>query len=184
MKTCSTCSQEVQALITNVQTGQQFCDRCSSTVCPTFMPGLVYTLEDLKFLRECGIDPEVGKIEDYLKDLTEHCKRPSGTERAWFRTREDAIEFAATNPAYHGDIPALCARCDAPYHLNRPEWLEPILTARDAQFLEDIGVTAPQRMDDYFRCVICGTVQRDGIEFLILEDGKMVCGTSCMPQND
>jgi len=67
MKTCPTCSQEAQVLITNVQTGQQFCHRCSSTVCPTFMPGLIYTLEDVKFLRECGIDPEVGRIEDHLK---------------------------------------------------------------------------------------------------------------------
>jgi hypothetical protein len=69
--------------------------------------------------------------------------------------------------------------CDL-YHLYRPEWLEPVLTARDAQFLEDIGVTAPLRMDEYFRCVYCGTVQREGIEFLILEDGKMVCGVNCM----
>jgi hypothetical protein len=81
------------------------------------------------------------------------------------------------------DIPALCAKCDL-YHLNRPEWLEPVLTACDAQFLENIGVTAPQRMDEYFRCVYCGTVQRDGIEFLILEDGRMVCGENCTPQND
>jgi len=117
--------------------------------------------------------------------MTEYCKRSTGTERAWFRTREEAEAFAANpaNPAYHGDIPALCARCDL-YHLNRPEWLEPVLTARDAQFLEDIGVAAPQRMDDYFRCTICGTVQRDGIEFLILPDGRMVCGTNCEAQND
>jgi hypothetical protein len=120
--------------------------------------------------------------------LTEHCKRSTGTMRAWFRTRQEAEEFAAdpANPAYAGDIPALCAKCDL-YHLNRPEWLEPVLTARDAQFLEDIGVAAPQRMDECFRCfrcVSCGTVQRDGIDFLILEDGKMVCGTKCTPRND
>jgi hypothetical protein len=41
--------------------------------------------------------------------LTEHCKRSTGTERAWFRTREEAEACAAdlTNLAYHGDIPAL-----------------------------------------------------------------------------
>jgi hypothetical protein len=32
----------------------------------------VYTSEDVKLLRECGIDPEVKKIEDY-------CNRPSAT---------------------------------------------------------------------------------------------------------
>jgi hypothetical protein len=63
MKTCPTCSQEAQVLITNVQTGQQFCHHCAGTVCPSFVPGLVYTLEDVKFLRAVGIDPEIGNIE-------------------------------------------------------------------------------------------------------------------------
>ena len=31
------------------------------------MPGLVYTLDDVEFLRDCGIDPEVGNIESHLK---------------------------------------------------------------------------------------------------------------------
>ena len=121
-----------------------------------------------------------------MKNLQGHCKRPSGGERAWFATREQAEAFAKDPvnwPAYRGDVPTLCALCDL-YHLNRPEWLEPVLTARDAQFLEDIGAEAPKRMDEYFRCTVCGTVQRDGIEFLILEDGRMVCGTHCLPQND
>jgi len=146
------------------------------------MPGLVYTLEDVRYLRDCGIDPEVGKIENHLRT---HCKRSSGAERAWFNTREAAEAFAAdpANPAYHGDLARLCWKCDY-YHLSQLSWLEPVLTARDAQFLEDIGVAAPQRMDEYFRCVYCGTVQRDGIGFLILEDGKMICGANCTPHND
>jgi hypothetical protein len=140
MKTCPTCNHKAKVLITNVQTGQQFCHRCAETACPTFLPGLVYTLEDVKFLRECGVDPEVGRIEDHLKDRTEHCKRPSGTERAWFRTREEAEVFAGdpANPAYHGDIPELCTRCDF-YHLNREEWLEPALTHQDAAVTRNDG---------------------------------------------
>jgi len=72
MKICPTCSSQAEVLITNIENGNQFCHQCSSTVCPTFMPGLVYNSEDVNFLRDCGIDPEVKKIEDY-------CKRPSAT---------------------------------------------------------------------------------------------------------
>ena len=175
MKICPTCSRETQVLITNVQTGQQFCHECSSTVCPTFLPGLVYTLEDVKFLRNCGVDPEVGRIEDHVKD---HCKRPSGRERAWFRTREEAEAFATdpVNPAYHGDIPALCAKCDL-YHLNRPEWLQAQLTHQDAALLESMGVSAPEKMPgDYFKCAQCSVPFRIGIDYFILPDGRMICG--------
>jgi|HubBroStandDraft_6_1064221.scaffolds.fasta_scaffold181161_2 hypothetical protein len=177
METCPTCCQESEVLITNLQTGQQFCHRCAGTVCPTFMPGLVYNSGDIKFLRDCGIDPEVGKIEDHLRT---HCKRPSGTERAWFRTRAEAVAFAEDpkNPAYHGDIPALCARCDL-YHLNRPEWLEPMLTHRDAALLESIGIEAPAKAPGDLKCGQCGVAFRTGIDFLILPDGNMVCGTDC-----
>ena len=175
MKTCPTCGQEAQVLITNIQTGQQFCHLCASTVCPTFMRGLVYTLEDVKFLRNCGIDPEVGKIENHLRT---HCKRSSGTERAWFNTREAAEAFAAdpANPAYIGDIQALCAKCDL-YHLNRPEWLEPILTHQDAALLESMGVAVPERIPgDYFKCAQCSVPFRIGINYFILPDGRMICG--------
>jgi hypothetical protein len=107
---------------------------------------------------------------------TNHCKRSTGSERAWFPTREEAVKFSEdpANVNYHEDIPVLCAWC-GDYHLNRPEWLQPVLTARDAQFLEDVGVAAPQRMNDHFRCVVCGTVQRGGIEFLILKNGDIAC---------
>src|SRR5690349_19607236 len=134
MKTCPTCGQEVHTIIANVQTGQEFCHNCSSTVCPTFMPGLVYTLEDVNFLPECGIDPEVGSIVGHLRDLTAHCKRSDGTERAWFVTKEQAEAYAAdpANPTYHGDVAHVCPICDC-YHLSRPEWLESKLTNADAQ---------------------------------------------------
>jgi hypothetical protein len=67
MKTCPTCSSQAAVLITNIENGQQFCHQCSSTACPSFLPSLVYTSEDVKFLRDCGIDPETQRIEDYCK---------------------------------------------------------------------------------------------------------------------
>ena len=69
-KTCPTCQAQATVLITNIENGNQFCHQCSYKVCPSFLPGLVYTLEDVNFLRDCGIDPETQRIEDY-------CKRPS-----------------------------------------------------------------------------------------------------------
>jgi hypothetical protein len=176
-KTCPTCQEQATVLITNIQNGQQFCHRCASTACPTFMPGLVYTLEDVKLLRDSGIDPEVWEIEDHLRT---HCKRPSGTERAWFRTREEAQVFAADpeNPAYHGDIPALCAKCDF-YHLNRPEWLDPQLTHQDAALLESMAIAGPEKMPGDLRCANCGVAFRAGIDFFILPSGEMICETNC-----
>jgi hypothetical protein len=56
-------------------------------------------------------------------------------------------------------------------------------TARDAQFLEEIGVAAPQRMKESFRCVMCGTVQREGIDFLILKSGSIVCNEPCTKES-
>jgi hypothetical protein len=70
MKTCPTCSSQSTVLITNVQTGQQFCRKCSSKVCPSFLPGLIYTSEDVKLLRDCGIDPEIGNIEAKIPTQT------------------------------------------------------------------------------------------------------------------
>ena len=142
------------------------------------------TTEDVKFLRECRIDPGVGRI-DHPDRSALHCKRLiGGTERAWFDSRDEAERFALdpANPAYHGDLAHLCARCDL-HHLSKPEWLQPVLTARDAQFQEEIGIAAPQRMRDSFRCIMCGTVQRDGIEFLILANGDIVCNEACVRES-
>ena len=52
--------------------------------------------------------------------ITDHCKRTIGTERAWFRTREEAEAFAQlpANPAYRGDIAHLCAKCGF-WHLSK-----------------------------------------------------------------
>jgi hypothetical protein len=53
------------------------------------------------------------------------CRRASGTLRARFSTRAEAIAFAENpaNPAYHGDIPVRCLKlgCGG-YHLSQPHW--------------------------------------------------------------
>jgi hypothetical protein len=56
----------------------------------------------------------------------EPCRRPSGSFRAYFNTKEEAETFAQdpANPTYHGDIAHLCAKCGF-WHLSRFEWLFP-----------------------------------------------------------
>ena len=110
-----------------------------------------------------------------------HCKRSDGSDRMWFRTREEAELFAADEanwPIYRGDIPALCAKCDL-YHLNRLEWLQPVLTHQDAALLESMGIDTPAKVPGDLRCSQCGIVFRTGFDFLILPNGKMVCGVGC-----
>jgi hypothetical protein len=55
-----------------------------------------------------------------------HCKRSTGTDRAWFCTQEEAVAFAndPVNTAYHGDIAHLCHTCGY-WHLSRIDWLIP-----------------------------------------------------------
>jgi hypothetical protein len=63
MKTCPTCNSKVAVVIVNVQNGQHFCHHCAHEVCPTFLPHFVLTYEDVLFMRACGIDPEVSRIQ-------------------------------------------------------------------------------------------------------------------------
>ncbi len=69
MKICPTCGASTTVLITNVQNGQRFCHHCAHAVCPTFLPHVVFTEDDVKLLRAMGVDPEVGNIEDHLRTL-------------------------------------------------------------------------------------------------------------------
>ena len=54
------------------------------------------------------------------------CKRSNGTLRAYFLSREDALNFARdpqNQPMYQPDeVPSLCQQCGF-WHLNRLEWL-------------------------------------------------------------
>lgn len=104
-----------------------------------------------------------------------HCKRSTGTERAWFRTREEAEAFAndPANPAYHGDVAHLCSKCCF-YHLSKPEWLEPSFSMQDVNFLSGCGIK------DNLRCAVCRREFQENVEFLILRDGTMV-HEECIP---
>jgi hypothetical protein len=123
---------------------------------------------------------ESNKYFENSDSTSNHCLRSSGTERAWFFNREEAERFAASpaNPAYKGDIAHECVKCRF-YHLSRPEWLEPKFTPADLQILEDAGIETPSRLDEYFHCAVCGSVMRDGIEFLIMPDGSVRCAQEC-----
>lgn len=52
-----------------------------------------------------------------------HCKRPDGTDRAWFNSREEAEAFAQdpVNTAYQSDVIVFCGRCGF-YHCSNPNW--------------------------------------------------------------
>ena len=69
MKICPTCNAHVTVLIVSVQNGQHFCHHCSGQVCPTFMAHYVLTLEDVLFLKACGVDPEITKIEEVMEEI-------------------------------------------------------------------------------------------------------------------
>lgn len=49
------------------------------------------------------------------------------------------------------------------------------LTPRDAAFLSDCGIVAPEKMDEHFTCKFCGARMVEDVEFLILRDGSIVC---------
>jgi hypothetical protein len=127
-----------------------------------------------------GNDVKSNKYSENPRPSSNPCLRRTATERAWFLTREEAEHFAASpaNPAYHGDIAHRCAKCGF-YHLSRPEWLEPKFTSADLQMLEDAGIETPPRLDEHFRCCICGSVMCVGIEFLIMPDGSVRCTQDC-----
>lgn len=56
MKGCPTCGREADNLVTNIQDGSQFCQACAP---PTFSMHSILTLEDLAFMKACGIDPQL-----------------------------------------------------------------------------------------------------------------------------
>jgi hypothetical protein len=64
MKTCPTCQSEAAVIIVNVKTGREHCHAC---IGGTFMRWYVLTPEDVRWMRECGINPEVTAIEDYIE---------------------------------------------------------------------------------------------------------------------
>lgn len=53
MKRCPNCGADT-VVVHNVQDGSEFCPSCAP---PSFDPRGILTMEDLKFMEECGIDP-------------------------------------------------------------------------------------------------------------------------------
>jgi hypothetical protein len=133
-----------------------------------------------KAIRREEMKVESNKYFENPSPSSNRCLRRNGTERAWFATREQAERFAASpaNPAYKGDVAHECAKCGF-YHLSKPSWLEPQFTPADMQMLEDVGIETPSRLDEYFRCAVCGSVMRDGVEFLIMPNGSVRCTQDC-----
>jgi hypothetical protein len=64
---CPACGTDAAVLITNVVTGSQFCHHCAAAECPSFLPHFVLTLEDVRFMRDCGINPEISRIEAAIR---------------------------------------------------------------------------------------------------------------------
>ena len=105
----------------------------------------------------------------------QHCKR--WNERTRTAPSQAASWSILINRRCHHDAATSGTRDRL--HLWRPEWLEPRLTNMDAQLLEDCGVKAPERMKEYFRCTVCGTVMREGIDFFIMPNGDLRCSERC-----
>jgi hypothetical protein len=65
------------------------------------------------------------------KEFMEPCRRPSGSYRAYFATKEEAEAFAADpgNAGYQGDIAHYCEKCGR-WHLSRVERLVPEFARR------------------------------------------------------
>jgi len=53
------------------ETGQCFCHNDAATHAPTFMAHYVLTVEDVAWLRACGIDPKVDNVEAWVKKRPE-----------------------------------------------------------------------------------------------------------------
>jgi hypothetical protein len=69
MATCPACQSEVQCTITNIRSGEEFCEHCAQVVCPTFEKHAVLSVEEARWLRAQGIDPGTNDIEEFVRKL-------------------------------------------------------------------------------------------------------------------
>jgi hypothetical protein len=69
MPICPTCQSKVPGTITNIRTGQEFCEHCAPVVCPTFNKHGVISVKEAAWLKAQGIDPGTARIEEYLRRL-------------------------------------------------------------------------------------------------------------------
>jgi hypothetical protein len=61
MRICPACNATVVVIITDLATGKRFCHHCAD------LPFLLLTLKDIRFLLDCGIDPQVANLEKLLR---------------------------------------------------------------------------------------------------------------------
>lgn len=71
---CPTCGREADVLVHNIQDGSQFFLRCAPG---SFGPRRTLTLEDLAFMKACGVDPELSPA---LADLVKLSRRKDSGE--------------------------------------------------------------------------------------------------------
>jgi len=62
-----TCGASVTVLIVNVANGQCFCTNALATHAQLSWRTNVLTVEDVAWLRACGIDPKVDNVEAWVK---------------------------------------------------------------------------------------------------------------------
>lgn len=67
---CPTCGRDAEYLVHNVRDGSVFCP-ASGCAPPSFNPHGILTMEDQKFLGQCGVDPQ---LSDPLKALVNAAK--------------------------------------------------------------------------------------------------------------
>lgn len=140
LKICPNCGAEVAVLITDCKTQKRFCHNCADK-----FPGAGLAAKVSKKIHDHTVAGTLDQylLEERLKDLHSdfHCKRSTGTERAWFNSKEEAERFAqdpTNHPLYLGDVAHLCRRCGY-WHLSRPEWLAPewaTLTSENARKIQ------------------------------------------------
>lgn len=71
-KICPSCGRTADLLIHNVQDWSQFCPACAP---PSFSIHSMLTLEDLEFMKACGVDPGLPEV---LRRIVELAKKSNG----------------------------------------------------------------------------------------------------------
>ena len=72
MKRCSNCGADT-VVAHNVQDGSEFCPSCAP---PSFSMHSILTLEDIRFMKECGVDPGLSPALRSLVELASNKQSP------------------------------------------------------------------------------------------------------------
>lgn len=104
MANCNRCGTQTNRIVVNTETLERVCESCAITHYPTFLPYLVYTVEDLQFLKDCGIYVDIPAalepiVARYVKRNTEQRRNQrrccsnclSGTKKGQSRTKWTSV---------------------------------------------------------------------------------------------